>query len=389
MDAYAASSYRPMSIRGVPILGSSVEQTGGRRTAQHDVVDGSGWVEDVGRTRHTWTITAILVGKDALDRSAKLDAALDAYGPAVWVRAVGDPVSVSIRSWRARIDRDRGRVQYTIEVEESGEPVESLIAQVAAQTTRDRVASVIESAAARFESAWSAAGRPAAIVTASISRAREVSGAVNAAIRRVADPGVVGDVLGQLEALDASIDGIARTPASIAAAWASMVEPMAATGSSSCLAVVSSVTSSTMPASPSTLDDNRRAIEQLVRTVAAGAACVALTDEVSTGTWSVYDDTIARLALLQSTVDGVLSDIDDPTLWRLLRTAADDTGRAVRLLAITMPRLRVWTPGRESSVLEIAQRWYQDADRADEIVARNGIDDPGWVLYPLRLVVTA
>ncbi len=382
--SYNEKDFRPASFRGLAFVAQVVEHGGGRITVDHQIVDGAGWVEDTGRQLRTFSVQAVVTGENYLKDSKALDKALDAPDAGTFVHPWLGSLSVSITSWKARVGGKLGAVEYSIECKESGKPADTSPVSVPdnkswADKFRDAVAS-------KFTGDWGAVGNALDTAAQAVQQVNEAASAVTDAVRAYADPSKVGAVLQQVENLTAQAEGLVRMPGNLAASWMGMVDPLVRAGT---LASLRSALAIPMPSSseaPSPSERTQQALAGLVRAVTASAGCQALVGAVAAGDVQTYDDAVSLLALATSTIETVGQEANDPVVYRAALDLRDATDKAVTDLALSLPRVRTWTPPRTMSVLEVCQRVYGSGANAEDVIARNGLVSPGWVTAPLRLL---
>ncbi len=390
--------FRPASFRGVKFTAQVVEHGGGRRVVEHEVVDAAGWGEDTGRQLRAFTVNAVVSGDKYLAASKKLDDALDLPGAGAFVHPFLGTLSVNVLSWKARFGGRLGAIEYSLEIRESGQPLAMLPVQAPnAKSWADQFA---DDCAAFADEVMGPVQQTLDSAADAVNDVSEAVNAVNDAFRKITDPSLVGKVLQAGMNLVASTGGLLKAPGDIARGWAAMVTSVVdgvkrlkpgggADASDACIAACNAILNP--PASPATPTEvNAFVLRAVARSSLASGACQCLVESLSAGNGpGTFDDLTAKGDAAAALLARVARQADSPALWRSAMDLRDATGRIVGDAALTLPHLRTWAPPREMSVLEVCQRLYGDATRADEVLARNGIACPIRVSDALRIIAEA
>lgn len=383
---------------GVRFTAQVVEHGGGRRVVDHEVVDGAGWGEDTGRQLRSFTVRAVVSGKGYLKASELLDRLLDAPGPGCLVHPLLGRLSVNVTSWKARFGGRLGIVEYDIECRESGKPLS--MAPVEAASAKSWASKFADDCADFADEVMGPVQQTLDSVSEAINEVATAVNAVSDTMRKLMDPGLVGKVLQSGKNLVASVGGLIKTPGEIARAWSGMIDTLVedvkrlgpghgGDVSDACVAACNAV--QPPPAAPTTPTEvNAFVLRQVARSALASGACQGLVEAVSTGNGpTTFDDLTAKAAVVTALLGQVAGEANYPAPWRSAMDLRDATGRILGDAALTLPHLRTWMPPRTMSVLEVCQRLYGSATRADEVIDRNGVACPLWVTDPLRVIEEA
>ncbi|MBP7149461.1 MAG: DNA circularization N-terminal domain-containing protein [Acidobacteria bacterium] len=384
---YSPADFRPGSFRGVPFHVPVVEDSGGRRNVDHEVVDGIGSAEDTGRRPRTYSVTAVVIGEGYVERGATLLEALDAGQPGTLVHPVFGSISVVIDTWRRKFNDSYGAMIFTFECHDSGDLTVLTPVTVPDVTSwADALQATLET---EFTGSWGVLDEALDTATEAYADVVQATGAVIDAVRRYADPSKVGAVLQQIENLTSAVEALVHTPGDLVDAFRSLLDPLVDCGPSACLAAGAAIAALETDDETPTITANRAALARLVRGVCAQASCRALVDGVTTGLIVAYDDAVALLDQTAAYLQTVADESGDAAVYRALADLRGQTWALVQQYAVTLPRLRTWDPPRAMSVFEVAQRVYGETAQAtiDAIMRRNGVEDPAWISAELRLLV--
>lgn len=381
---------RPASFRGVPFHVAAPETSGGRRTRSLEFpLRDKPATEDMGRKAHRFRVEAVVLGDDYMAKRDALLDALDAQGDGVLVHPYYGSRTVAVQEWRSRESVRRGGMAViSIDFVEGG-PVE-LPAETAdtGWAVAKRADALTETAETSFSETVDTTG-PERVRTNLLDRINgsldELSDAVQEACGPVYE---MTDPLTKIIAAKSKVEALLAYPITLAAQLATLFEGLFSfdfpnyelllslfTSSSAWPSGSSTYSSSTPVLSTvgATIRTNATAVTGLLRAslVAEAAATAADTD------FSTYDDAVVVRTALLDAMDDLAASADDAVYQALsdLRTAVvrDFVARE------SLPVLTSYTPRETLPALVVAYAIYGDADRADEIVARNNVRHPGAV----------
>jgi prophage DNA circulation protein len=119
------------------------------------------------------------------------------------------------------------------------------------------------------------------------------------------------------------------------------------------------------------------AVESLASAVAVHATAVcAATDIILDDPFEVYDDAVLVLSGMLDAIDVDEPHLTDFDALAALQDLQAEILDALKEDALDLPRLRTLSLDKPTPALVLAYSLYQDAERADEIVMRNGASDP-------------
>lgn len=359
-----ASELRQASYKGVPF---AVGKWSGTRGQRREVFDYPGMndsrSEAYGMAHRKWSIEAVITGEDWQERLAALLLAVETPEAgelilpdgSLWM-AVADPAEYEV------ISVGEARVTLTLhEVTDvplpEPEPIPASAVERATETSMARETN-------RFVAAFQRTRGWLRDARSKLERAQD-------AIRAAISPAEAEALLGELQALDAALWALSATPSELARRWRAMLKSVGTLPTARLLAdlFAEEATAST-GATPSDSEKQSVASHDRLR----WAAAVERWSQVAAETkWTVYDATLEALNDIGKHLDAL--ETDEPT-WSLVRAALTD---GVLVRSLRLPRLKKWIPPDTMAARLIAWRLYGDAERASEIVDRNGIEHAGFV----------
>lgn len=417
------------SFRGVAFKVDGDDLQIGRRTVVHEYPGrDTPSVEDMGRETREYAITAYLIGPDFIAERDRLIAALEQVGPGELVSPWYGRMNVVVMG-KQRISHSKkdGRmcvVSFTFV--ESGEDEWPTATPLGSSLLAGRSTSLLDRAQSAFASAFGLDGLPEWMSMATVEHASALLG-------DVAD--MLGSADGKMSAAMRLMQGdlgVLMPPPSTAWIFSRRLADVldAGKGSSSTARSLLSLSNRTATASqtqsarpvgvwPSAAQDKQQAdrltnsVSELVRVnlIASSAQAVALMPPPSQPT-----TTQARAPALDSVVVTPPAEaIDTPTHDELEetrqtiiaaidkeseRTTDDGVYQALRDLRRELvstlrqqqqhsSKLVSRTPSDTVPALVLAAEWYDDAGRADELIAKNNLSHPGFVPPdPLRTLAS-
>lgn len=417
------------SFRGVVFKVDGDDLQIGRRTVIHEYPGrDTPSVEDMGRETREYAISAYLIGPDFIAERDRLIEALEQAGPGELVSPWYGRMNVVVMG-KQRISHskaDGGMCVVSFTFVESGEDEWPTATPLGSSLLAGRSTSLLDRAKSAFASAFGLDGLPEWMSMATVEHASALLG-------DVAD--MLGSADGKMSAAMRLLQGdlgVLMPPPSTAWVFSRRLADVldAGKGSSSTARSLLSLSNRTATASqtqsarpvgvwPSAAQDKQQAdrltnsVSELVRVnlIASSAQAVALMPSPSQPA-----TTPARAPALDSVVVTPPAEaIDTPTHDELEetrqtiiaaidkeseRTTDDGVYQALRDLRRELvstlrqqqqhaSKLVTRTPSDTVPALVLAAEWYDDASRADELIAKNNIEHPGFVPPdPLRTLAS-
>jgi prophage DNA circulation protein len=377
---------RPASWRGVRF---HVDETGGevgRRLQMHEYPQrDQPWAEDLGRAQRRWNLTGYCLGPGYMGTRDRLLAACEQRGAGKLIHPYLGELHVVCERFRYReTDQEGGICRFELAFAEPGTrgaPAARRAAGAALRGAAQGLATAARSAFAGFS--FHVAGFPDFVAE---SAARDL-GHLAAMLEGLRGPTLQApepltlETRRRLLAL-AVLDPQAVPPEAIAAAVLDAVAAFAGNVTpATALDGLEVLTHVTFPAPAATGTPARAQEAENAVCLAAlthQAAAAALPVPVSTIALAVYTDLVDVRTRVVALCDRLEEQATDAVYEALAAVRAE----AIAELAVrgaTLAPLRPYTTAFPRPSLTLAHRLYQDASRADELVARTGAVHPGFL----------
>lgn len=420
---------QPASFRGVAFKVDSDDLQVGRRTVLHEYPGrDTPSVEDMGRETREYAISAYLIGPDFIAERDRLIEALEQAGPGELVSPWYGRMNVVVMG-KQRISHskaDGGMCVVSFTFVESGEDEWPTSTPTGSSLLAGRSTSLLDRAQSAFASTFGLDGLPEWMSMATVEHASNLLG-------DVAD--MLGSADGKMSAAMRLMQGdlgVLMPPPSTSWIFSRRLADVldAGKGSSTTASSLLSLSNRTAAASqtqtarpvgvwPTSAQDKQQAdrlvnsVSELVRVnlIASSAQAVALMPQPSQPTStparapaldSVVVDTPSKAVdmpthdELEDTRQTVIAAIDkeserttDDGVYQALRDLRRELVSTLRQQQQHSSKLVTRTPSDTVPALVLAAEWYDDAGRADELIAKNNLSHPGFVPPdPLRTLAS-
>ncbi|MFM5440113.1 DNA circularization protein [Aeromonas enteropelogenes] len=410
---------QPASFRGVAFKVDSDDLQVGRRTVLHEYPGrDTPSVEDMGRETREYAISAYLIGPDFIAERDRLIEALEQAGPGELVSPWYGRMNVVVMG-KQRISHskaDGGMCVVSFTFVESGEDEWPTSTPTGSSLLAGRSTSLLDRAQSAFASTFGLDGLPEWMSMATVEHASNLLG-------DVAD--MLGSADGKMSTAMRLMQGdlgVLMPPPSTAWVFSRRLADVldAGKGSSTTASSLLSLSNRTAAASqtpsarpvgvwPTSAEDKQQAdrlvnsVSELVRVnlIASSAQAVALMPQPSQPSStparapaldSVVVETPSKVVdmpthdELEDTRQTVIAAIDkeserttDDGVYQALRDLRRELVSTLRQQQQHSSKLVTRTPSDTVPALVLAAEWYDDASRADELIAKNNIAHPGFV----------
>lgn len=381
------------SFRGVPFFVEGATGSGGRNVAIHEFpLQEFIVVEDMGKKAGSPGLTAFLLGPDYDLLRDELEYALDQPGPGTLVHPYKGTLSIQITEWSWSISTTKGgycqfNIQYV--TEDAGLRTGVVSNNTAAQLDNTLTAAAVE-VNGDLEKGLDSSG-PAHIADQvksqlgnAISTLRSINGQIAAAMQPLDDLANDIDALGNelstlisqplllAQKLEGVISSTLGAFSDVQQAFKAYENMMVLFGSERPISTTSA--NGTETANRLKMAANQQATSRLLLTHGTLAMAAQMT---KADPFTSYNDAVMiRDSLLQN----LDSQLTDPAMTYSTYTSLVEVQAAVvqRVNDIAPQLEKISQVALESSLpaLVLAHRLYGDANRADELVVRNGITHP-------------
>lgn len=379
---------RAASFRGVAFRVDAAELSGGRRTVTHEYpLRDEPYVEDMGLRARVFTVEAYVVGDNYMQERDALIAALEQEGPGALVHPYHGSRQVACSGFRVRESREEGRMaRFAIDFAEA---VFQPILPAATVDPAALVAAAADDSLLAVAEAFLAAYDPDSQPQFALDSIAQIIRDSSHLLSRVFAPAVnttqaSASMKRLLDALFADADTLVRDPAGIVSRLQGAVTTLSGESATPALGVGAllgsyGLTSGTDPL-PTTATRarelaNRTAVAELFKRTAVVEAARTATRV----RYESYDDAIAARDAITGRLDEQADTAPDLVFTELNRLRKELV-RAVPGEENDLPRLVSYTPAETLPSLVLSHRLYGDIGHEGDILARNRIRHPGFVV---------
>jgi prophage DNA circulation protein len=368
----------PASFRGVAFHVDTAERTGGRRGVTHEYpFRDTSFREDTGGKAKAFTVEGYVIGPDYFTARDALLAELEREGPGELVHPYYGTLRVALDGdYRVRETRDRGGMAvFSIPFIET--PVAPVQPTAVIDATATATASATAAQAAVEADFLSTYVTDATLTTSVAGALRSATLHVNGLLATVdLEEQELATMKRRVSEFEDSIASVIGTPADIIAGLSGLLGGL---GSVAALRSAYDFDPGVRPpdTTPNRADEqtNFDAVQRLVQRMAVvQAATLTLTESFDS-----YDEAVAAREAITDPLDEQADIASDDTYPALLQLRADLV-KAVPGEGGDLPRLLTVTLSETTPSLVLSHRLYGNLDGEADILARNGVRHPGFVV---------
>ncbi len=374
---------RPGTFRGVSFFVSTPERTGGRRTVLHeypgrDIPFG----EDMGLKARTFSVEGYVLGAEYITAKNALLAALEAPGVGTLFLPFDIPRTVMVGSFRVRESAAKGGMaEFSIDFLETPAqaaqpafiPNAPLLVTAAADVAE-------ESVGAEFLAAYSAGTLLESVEDALRAATLAIS---NVLLTITMEEQALARVSKRLAELEEDVEALVESPDGMLAALTDVLEDIdSVTGLLSLYAFEPGIrppgTTPNRIEEQTNFDATQLLIQRLALIRAARLA--------STEVFDSYEAALTARNDIADLLDEQAEAAADDTYPALLQLRSDLV-KAVPGVDSDLAHLVAHTPSNTVPSLVLAHRLYGDLALESDLVARNGVENPGFIIGGRELEV--
>jgi len=363
-------------FRNVEFFIDSADLNFGRRVKVHEYPGrDKPYAEDLGRQAREFTIDCYVLGPDYFAQRDAMIAAIEQPGSGTLVHPYLGIMKVTITKARKREStQDGGLCRFTLTCVESGALTFPTSKHQTPSDVSDAADDVETAAADDFVATYNVTGQPQSFVDILQSNVSDIMSSVENTVSGVTAP-IASAIRAPYNMASNIIGGLNEVRTAL-------TEPLRALGLYRGLFDIGGTLSSTGTASRRILATNQQAVQQLTRRAALAEAARASADATyatsseALATRDTLLDAIDAQALYVNQITG--APIDDAVYYSLaaLRAAV---AKALTERGASLPSLAYYEPPATMPALLAAYLIYGDASRVDELVARNPVNNPGFM----------
>lgn len=377
--------WQTASFRGVKFRFRSASAVLGRRNVVHSYPGRDDpYVEDMGRKAREFTLEAFVLGSDYMAWRDQLEVACEQSGPGELVHPTRGRMQVAVQDCRPTESVDAGGMaSFSLSFIEAGGnsfPTVRVDTQAAITVAAD---DAVAASIADFADKFSIAGMPSFVgvrALASVNAALDT--AYGATLRGFAQVNVLPGIYADLSTLQGQAEQWLSLPSTLGeklAAQVAMIGDLfesehAYTAGGAVAEFSGTANSGTGTPAQAQATQNDAAVAQLMQRcglVVAARAAGAMTYASSNDALVVRDSLVDRL-------DAAAETASDEVYFALCNLRAVLV-RDIGARAADLVQLMQYTPRATTPAIVLAYLLYGDAERADEIVARNRVRHAGFV----------
>lgn len=387
---------RPASFRGVPFKVESHQYTGGRRVTFHEFPDRDDpYPEDVGKVGKTFKVVGYLIGDDVADQKRKMIEATEAKGLGELVHPYFGTMQVQCGAFSVDESNREGRItSITFQFYEAG-------SNKYPNNTEDKQAVLEEKADAglaatkdSFDNSFSVAKLPGFAVDTAKSGVDQAADAFASATKGFATKSEEISALAfNIRNLKAEAAELIKAPSALSSRLQDSFTLLnnALGGDKSSFKAVSALSSfsSVSPATPyetptrKVEEKNKYVFDNFMKQTATLNAVKIAAVTSFTSTEEVNEVREQLTAQLEEQIIAT----DDDTVYLALSEVKAQLVRVLPDVDIQLPNIQTITPTATTSALVLSYDLFENAESEADIIERNKITHPGFVLGGKELEV--
>lgn len=388
---------RPASFREAPFHVATAERAGGRRAVTHEFpFQDTPAHEDLGRKVRPFTVEGYVLGDEYLTAKEALIAALEMEGPGQLVHPYYGTRLVVCTGFTVRESADEGglaRISVTFE-ETSGAPANPTAVLDAAALLEASATAAMDAAGADFVAMFAVDGEPGFALESLTETLQSAGAAMDQALAPALEGAqAVAEMKARVADLVEAAASLIRRPVELVDAWRAAVEDLGTDvlapllGYEALLQLAAFESTAPRPETPTSTRELEQAnydvLLQFLRVVVLVQAGRLAPEQP----WGSYQEAVAARDELVDALDERREAAGDDGYPALAQLRADLV-RAVPGEESDLPRLAVYTPPASVPSLVLAHQLYGNVEMEEDILARNRVVHPGFVLggRPLEVI---
>jgi prophage DNA circulation protein len=372
----------PAKFRGVPFFVETSERGGGRRGVTHEYPFREvPFREDIGRKARTFPIEGYVVGENYFAARDALISALEAAGPGELVHPYHGTLRVAVVDFRVRESAaDGGMAVFSVDfVETSAQPVQP----TAAPDTASKVRTSAAAARAAVQTEFLARYVPGALHTSITGALTSLSGAVDKLLTySLMEKDSLASMKVQSAAFSSGISALVNVASDMFDTTANLFD-----GLDGGLLDLYRFDPGVRPPATTSRRVQEQANFDAVQRMVQRLAVIRAAELALDATYDSYDAAVAARDALTVCLDEQADVAADDTYPSLLQLRADLV-KAIPGENTDLPRLLAYTPQDTVPSLVLAHLLYGDVTLEADLLARNRVRHPGFVMggQPLEVL---
>lgn len=384
------------SFRGVEFFIDTHSLSGGRRTISHEFVDrDTPYAEDVGRKARQFSIDIHLVGDDYFTQRDALVSACEQRGSGELIHPYLGLRQVNVVGYSISEDTMEGRVaRFSITFVESGTNIYPSIEEDRVSTLLDFAEASKESAKAQFENNFSVINQPGFIVDSALNLVAEAQQAFDDATSVFAETSASAtDLQLKLRQLESNSLSLVNDVTSLADNLIETFNIISGVATNADDAARAYETMFVFGDNTETLEFETEQRETEVRNKISfnnfmrQIAIISATEEAVDRDFFSANDAIAEQEKLKNLIQEQAAQAQDINFFQNLNDLTASLVKSVPDIDSELPNLVNLTLQDTTNSVVLAYDLFEDPDREQEIIDRNKIRNPSFVIGGTQLEV--
>lgn len=386
--------YRQASFRGVPFFVKRAELQGGRRTQLHTYPNRDiPYSEDLGRAPRIYAIDAFVIGDDFFDQKETLIRALEEHGPGKLVHPYYGDLLLACRRYRVTdSDSELRMARVNLELQESGELVVPTVSintpAIVNLAKTSALIRLLEGFIKAFDIALQAFAEVRKVVS-TVQQALDLIDTVRQSVGEIAEfQREITSLADDIPGLIANVTDLGEGLIGVTSFGTFPYDGEFRTGDFDTRQMFDEILGlfDFAPETPNSTTSPVKAVNDLIQ-IAGTVVAGGLIAEMPFQSFDAAQEAAANVFVK---IDALLvAGIDDDDLANALRDLRDAIVTDIEERSDSLPRLGEITLPDSVPAIVLSNDLYGDLSEEDGIVARNGIDHPGFVdgLRPIKVLI--
>lgn len=385
------------SFRGVEFFVETHTASGGRRTQVHEFVDrDTPYSEDLGRKARIYELNFHLIGDDYFEQRDAMVAALEQRGAGDLIHPYLGLKRVNIQGYSFTEDTTEGRiVRFTVSYAEAGSNIYPSIEEDRAQTLLNFSENALASSASEFEKGFSVLGQAGFIVESAISLVNQAADAFDSATKVFAEASdQITDLAFSIRNLKADVLDLIQKPDQLAQRLADSMQLLSGVATNADDAAKAFSTMYDFGNDPEELDVETEARErentntQSFNNYIRDVAIISSTQEAIDRDFFSLDEAVNEQKNLRDLITRQADrPSDDINFFQNMQDLAASLVKTVPDVDNELPNVVKFKLPDTTNTVVLAYDLFEDIDREQEIIDRNDIRHPGFVVGATELEV--
>jgi prophage DNA circulation protein len=387
----------PGSYRGVPFFIENHSSTGGRRTQVHEFVDrDTPFSEDLGRKARSFSLSIHLIGDDYFQQRDRMISALEQRGAGELIHPYLGQIDVNVDGYSFTEDTQEGRiVRFTISFTEAGSNIYPSIEEDRAQTLLDFAEQSLVSAQENFENGFSVLGQPGFVVDSATALVEQAADAFDAATSAIPEATqTITDLTFKIRNLKADALELVQQPSLLAENLLSAIQDLSAVATNADDASASFSTLFNFGDDQEELApfetesrERERLNKQNFNNYIKNMAVILATEETIDRNFFSTEAAITEQQNLKELINRQADTAEDINFFQNMNDLAAALVAAVPSVDDELSNVITFVPQNTTNSIILAYDLFEDIEREQEIIDRNSIRHPGFIVGGTELEV--